>query len=169
VGVGWYVAFSPDGRLLAAASGDGSAQTWDAATGKAVLTLQGHTKGVTSLAFSPDSRTLTTASDDNTARIWNAATGKEIFTLRGHSGGVTSVAYSPDGRLLATASLDKTAKIWDAATGKEILTLRGHESGRSGGIQPGWQLARDRELRPYGKDLGCGNGQGNPYASRPLR
>ena len=123
------VAYSPDGKWLATASGDGTAKVWDAESGKELLTLSSHTGGVFSVAYSPDGKRLATASGDGTAKVWDAASGKELLTLRGHTDRVISVAYSPDGKRLATASADKTAKVWDAASGKELLTLRGH-SGR---------------------------------------
>ena len=65
------VAFSPDGRLLATASGDKTARLWNPATGKHLRTLTGHDSAVHGVAFSPDGRLLATASDDKTARLWN--------------------------------------------------------------------------------------------------
>ena len=35
------VAFSPDGKRLASASGDGTVKVWDAATGQEILTSRG--------------------------------------------------------------------------------------------------------------------------------
>ncbi len=58
---------------------------WDAATGKELLTLRGHSGDVNSVACSPDGKRLATASADQTAKVWDAATGKELLTLRGHS------------------------------------------------------------------------------------
>ena len=78
-------AFSPDGQRIVTASDDNSARIWDAATGKQIAALQGHTDRVRSAAFSPDGRRIVTASDDNTARIWDAATGKQIAALQGHT------------------------------------------------------------------------------------
>jgi WD40 repeat protein len=49
---------------------DQTARLWDAASGKKLLTLEGHTDGVRSAAFSPDGTRVVTASDDDTAKIW---------------------------------------------------------------------------------------------------
>ena len=122
----WGVAFSPDGRLLATGSDEGTARVWDTATGEHLRTLAGHAGGVRGVAFSPDGRLLATASRDGTARLWDPAAGKHLRTLTGHAGTLWGVAFSPDGRLLATASVDGTARLWGPAAGKHLRTLTGH-------------------------------------------
>ncbi|MFB9709410.1 WD40 repeat domain-containing protein, partial [Streptosporangium nondiastaticum] len=64
------VAFSPDGRFLAAGSGDDAVWLREVDTGFINTILTGHTDGVCSVAFSPDGETLATGSRDNTARLW---------------------------------------------------------------------------------------------------
>jgi WD40 repeat protein len=123
------VAWSPDGKRLATGSHDETAKVWDAASGKELLSLSGHSRSslvVSSVAWSPDGKRLATGSWDNTAKVWDAATGQKLQSLSGHSDVVTSVAWSPDGKRLATGSWDNTAKVWDAATGKELQSLSGH-------------------------------------------
>jgi WD40 repeat protein/uncharacterized protein YjbI with pentapeptide repeats/Mrp family chromosome partitioning ATPase len=125
----WFTcaAFSPDGQRIATGASDKTARIWDAATGKTILSLEGHEASVRSVAFSPDGQRITTGSSDKTARIWDAATGKTILSLEGHEASVRSVAFSPDGQRVATGASDKTARIWDAASGKLILSLDGHK------------------------------------------
>ena len=108
------VAFSPDGKTLAAAAHDMTVKVWDVATAKR-STLQGHTHAVYCVAFSSDSKTLASASGDKTVKLWDLATGKERATLHGHTESVMSVAFCSDGKTLATASLHKTVKLWDVA------------------------------------------------------
>jgi WD40 repeat protein len=125
------VAFSPDGRLLATASNDGTARLWDPATGDCLRTLTGHNGFVPGVAFSPDGRLLATASYDGAARLWDPATGDCLRTITVHTNkvfdvSVFDVAFSPDGRLLATTSYDDTARLWNPATGDCLRTLTGH-------------------------------------------
>ena len=128
-GVVYSVAFSPDGKSLASASGDKTVRLWDTLTGTVLHTLKGHSDAVSSIAFSPNGRRLASASGDKTVKLWDIATGGELLTLKGHLRWVRSVAFSPDGKRLASASSDKTVRLWDTATGKGLLTLKGHSHG----------------------------------------
>lgn len=66
-----WVAFSPDGQLLASASIDSTVRLWDPATGASRGTLEGHSDWVRQVVFSPDGQLLASASHDNTVRLWD--------------------------------------------------------------------------------------------------
>ncbi len=121
------LAFSPDGRLLAAAGGlparKGELKVWDVEKREAIRTVEAHTDNIYSVAFSPDGKTIATAGYDKIAKLWDAATGQETATLKDHTDGIFVLAFSPDGKRLATGSADRTIKVWDTATGKRLFTL----------------------------------------------
>ena len=123
------LAFSPEGGRIVTGGTDGTAKIWDAADGRLLRLLKGHTRPIRAVAFSYDGQQIVTGSGDATARLWDAATGGSLHSLNGHQSPVTSVAFAPDGRKVITGSADHTAKVWDATTGKYILTLSGHRSG----------------------------------------
>jgi WD40 repeat protein len=130
------VAFSPDGHLLAAATGDldvfsasprpGQVIIWDAETGKEQAVLPGHCGPVSCVAFSPNGGQVASASMDQTVKLWDVQTRKETRTLRGHGHYVSSVDFSGDGDLLASGSIDGSIKVWEPRTGALLRTLRGH-------------------------------------------
>src|SRR5262249_23123913 len=96
--------FSPNGRRIFTAGRQGTAQVWDAATGRRLATLPDEAT-VWHIALSPDGGTVLTASKDGTARLWDAATGRLLFTLQ-HQADVPHAAFSPDGRSVVTACGD---------------------------------------------------------------
>ena len=119
--------FSPDGRRFVTAGQDQTTRVWDAATGKALLTIRGNiSHQEAAVAFSPDGRHIVTGMDNHTVQIWDARTGKAEGTLTGHTGEVSDIAFSPDGKRIATGGADGQAKIWDRQTARCLITLKGH-------------------------------------------
>jgi WD40 repeat protein len=139
------VAFSPDGRRLAAAGqvdsrlpdgapaprpdthANGLLLVLELETGKILWRGAGVNTGlIRDLAFSPDGQTLATADNPTTITIWDSHTGRAQRQLRGHNRLVSYLAFSPDGTKLASASWDSTVVVWDLANSRAMTRLQGH-------------------------------------------
>ncbi len=68
------LAFSPDGKLLAAPGQDNTVRLWNVATGKETAVLEGFKGPVVVILFAPDGCTLITGSADRTIRFWTVQT-----------------------------------------------------------------------------------------------
>jgi WD40 repeat protein len=117
------VAFSPDGRTIAAACQNGNVVLWEVLTGKVRATLRGHTAPVRTVAFGPRRTAVVSGSDDGTVQLWVLRMCKATAILRGHTAAVISTAFSPDGRHVASAGADGRVRLWAAATGKVTASL----------------------------------------------
>ncbi len=118
----YWMAHSPDGKLLAVPCGNDVA-LFDAQTGVLVRTLRGHGSQVGRVAFSAGGRRLATGSRDQTARVWNVETGETLAVYKGHQAGVPCVAFSPDGKRVVSGDVKGNLRIWEAETGKELVSL----------------------------------------------
>jgi eukaryotic-like serine/threonine-protein kinase len=113
----YHLAFSADGRRLAAAFADGTVRVWEIPAEKLLHTFR-HSDRAACVAFHPNGKQLASGSCDNTAKVWDLETGQEVETLGGHIGYVMALAYSPDGSLLATASGHRyqgEVQLWETA------------------------------------------------------
>ncbi len=145
------LAFSSDGKLLAAAGGKparkGEIKIWDIESRSALKTIAGHADNIFDVAFSPDGKTLATCSYDRMIKIWSAETGAELHNLKDHVDAVFGIAFSPDGEFLASAAGDRTIKVWDVAEGKRLFTF-------SDSLGPVMTVA----FSPDGKRIAAGGG-----------
>jgi dipeptidyl aminopeptidase/acylaminoacyl peptidase len=133
----WRVRWSPDSARIVSASFDKTAAVFDAATGKVLLTLEGHEDNVRIAEYSPDGTQIATASDDKTIKLWDAGTGEVINTLEGHGGAVLFLNWSYDGSKLVSCSgfdiggIDEGKGseiiVWDAESGIELFTINHHQ------------------------------------------
>ena len=115
---------SPDGRLLAAASFDGSVFVWDAKTGEpygSPLTVD--TSPVNEVAFSPDGRTLVSAHHAFGGRLEHGRGAGDRRAARRADDLTTDVSFSPDGKRLVAGQFDGGAVVYDTATRRQALRI----------------------------------------------
>jgi WD40 repeat protein/tRNA A-37 threonylcarbamoyl transferase component Bud32 len=118
--------FSPDGKVLASASGQ-DILLFDAATGFPLRTLTGHLKQVMHVVFSKDGKHLASGDSQGEVRLWSVAGERPPRLLKGHQGQVERLAFAPDGSLLATAGEDGIIRLWKVVDGTACGTLAGHK------------------------------------------
>lgn len=134
------VAFSPDGRTLAAfrrsnAKRESSFCLWQVDTAKENWRLSFDLHFCDGLAFSPDGRLLATAGYKSDQKVietfivlWDAKDGREIRRCPGMPGRIWSVAFSPDGRMLATGGPNGDIHFWEVMTAQERDRRTGNNS-----------------------------------------
>ncbi|MCL5098764.1 MAG: hypothetical protein M1608_14780, partial [Candidatus Omnitrophica bacterium] len=159
------LAWSPDGRLLAVGTWEGTVCLLAMPAGRQVGVLVGHKRAVSSLAFSPDGKTLATISSDRTLRLWHIATHRELATFderREDLVTTVSLSFSPDGSALAaerTWADGKGTRLWYAPSLAQIADAEAEPdspwlgSGRSPSAS---RNHGDGKMSPSGKKTSAG-------------
>ena len=106
---------SPDGTRLAGACGDTFVRLWDAATGKELHTLKGHTDRVSGVTWAMDNKSLVSCGLDHTLRHWDADSGAALATYSGHIGPAIRAHVRPDGKSVLSTGLDRVL-VWKLET-----------------------------------------------------
>jgi WD40 repeat protein len=124
----WGLAWSPDGRRLAAPRYDGIVNVLDARNGRALAVLQSSNQP-NDVAWSPDNLVLATSSDDGSVQLWDQAY-KHLATLSAHpeEGWAYPLAWSPNGYLLVCSRQSGLVQLWDIQAHHQVAALQGHSS-----------------------------------------
>jgi WD40 repeat protein len=136
------MAFTPDGKTLAAAATDykkeqaiRSVKFWDVASGKETRRIEAPDGvNVSAVAVAPGGKVLAYGGGD-VIHVCEADTGKELRQIKA-PGGVFVLAFSPDGKSLAVRGRNQVARLWETETGKEL-----HQFGEAQAAQQGGGLA----------------------------
>ena len=108
-----WLAFLPDGTMLAIGGNRGTLVLWDLTA--RLPRLCGDTGSVTCLAFSPDGKTLATGGKNGNILLWDATEITERCSIGGHQGPVLAMAFAPDSAALASGGFDHSVCIWKTA------------------------------------------------------
>jgi WD40 repeat protein/serine/threonine protein kinase len=135
-GVAATLAFSPDGRRIAAAASiydtDRAVKVWDTTTGKQLLNLMEAGFEARGVAFSPDNEFLAASGvgENEGVRIWDSASGQLVHNLRAATPLTGGLAFTPTGDRLA-ASIGAQVTLWEVGSGREVESF-GVGNGRAG-------------------------------------
>lgn len=128
-GAALTVAFSPNGRAVAAGMQDGSVHFWYLATGRDSQ-MRGYPGRVTQVVWSHNGRYLATAAAD-TVVVWDfggkGPEGTRPLQLRGHTDRIETMAFQPAGPYLLTGGRDWRVSLW--LPGKATAALDAHLAG----------------------------------------
>ena len=115
------LAFSSDGKSIAAGDRARTAQIFDVSSGKQIGRFGLPDGLVTSLRYSPDGKRLFMANDQ--AGIWRTGTRTLEGVLPGGGYPVHDVQFSPDGAYLMAAGDDGAVRVWNVADRSLVQTL----------------------------------------------
>jgi coatomer subunit beta' len=120
-----------DYNMFASASMDGKIKIWSFSGNNSHLTIDAHSKGVTTVAFCPlnDKPFLASGSDDKLVKIWDYTNKHCIFTFEGHEENISALCFHPELPILISAAEDTTCKFWNINTFRiEDSRLFGYET-----------------------------------------
>jgi eukaryotic-like serine/threonine-protein kinase len=123
------MAFSPDGSKVVTGSNDRLARIWDAATGRVLRVLTGHTDVVEQVAFTPDGSRVVTCGRERVIRVWNSAIGEPtpgcLWSARGDRTPWVGkwAAISSDGSRALTTESDLVVRVRNTSTGEIVAEL----------------------------------------------
>ncbi len=121
------VAFSPDGKRLAAISNLAGFAFFDPTSGKQLQKVKEYYGGVSQIAYAPDGKILAGLEANRTVHIMDASSGKHLREFGKTPRSMAGFTISPDGKTIATFWGGAHAcDLWDVASGKLLHPAWGH-------------------------------------------
>ena len=114
------VAFSADGKWIAAGDQKGTVRIWTISDQREVIAIKAHQGHLTQLAFSPNSKQLATTSYSGEVYLWELPEGKKLKTVKMDEQEITRLVFLSDSLL---ASAGSAANIWNVETGRKETAL----------------------------------------------
>ena len=119
--------WSPDGKEILSASGDGRIFAWDPENGNILRRMPKWPTPVSCLRYTPAGDRVAIVDTDGKLAILNSVSGEVLASINAHIGDVAVVSFSADGALIATAGLDDgRIRAFDAATLERKFDVASH-------------------------------------------
>src|SRR5262249_18168858 len=131
-GTAYTIAFSPDGRLLAAGT-EGVVKVWDWKNRQLLHRLPGHNFHAVAVAFSGDGWLATGAFREG-LQLWDPETGRLLRPIDIPREPVSGLTFSPDDKWLASVSLRGPVSVSDSTTGEPRCTFEDLHTGNVEGV-----------------------------------
>lgn len=159
------IAFSPDGRWIAAGDFDHTARVWEVESGEEIALLR-HADRVYRVQFSPDGQRLYTSSGEGTVRAWEIASGEQVMQIE-HGPGTNQFTLSPDGTRTISGGADGVVQVWNTETAQRSWSFKNNDAVAAVDVSPDgeriaattednsvivWDLADGQEI--FHRDLG---------------
>jgi WD40 repeat protein len=141
------VAFSPDGKLLAAGGVDNVARVWNVDEKKLIGELKGHSAWVLGTAFSADGKFIITSSADRTAQVWEVGTWKMAAKLD-QMEPANGAVFGPNAELVAVAVAGPTNRMIHLRRRDNTQVARQIDMGVPGPLGVLWAPAGNRMYVP---------------------
>jgi len=116
------IAWSPDGTMLVSASRDKTSKVFDSATGKLLITYNGHAQNVSAAVFTTDGNRVASAGDDKKVQIWTISDAKQEREIKAARSEIAGIENYSENKLI-TFSADNLIRVHDCDDGKNINTI----------------------------------------------
>lgn len=127
--VEYYIAFSPDSKLVAYLGGGDKIRLWSLAPIQELAPLQTGGGEIKGIAFSPDSRLLAVGSSKGTISVWDLKEGKVRDQFQAVIRGFREMVFAPDSKVLVWLNGVGTISFWSLEKGKTIKEIHGPHTG----------------------------------------
>ncbi len=116
------IAWSPDGTKLVSASRDKTSKVFAAATGKLLITFNGHGQNVSDAVFTTDGKRIASSGDDLKVRVWTITDAKQERDIKAARSEIAGLAKHRKNEIVSF-SADNLLRVHNVDDGKVVKSV----------------------------------------------